>query len=99
MNFTPDGYMASPSGGTGRVTGKMSPSVGTADPASVAPAMPAAEVFKNSRRELIICFTIRLSPCDHCILKQGTQFFRPGRARRELGYPVLRQRPFHQFRN
>ena len=54
MNRMPDGYMASASGGTGRATGKMSPSAGSADLASVAASMPAAEVFKNSRRELLI---------------------------------------------
>src|ERR1700678_4845857 len=55
INFTPLGYMARPSGGTGRETGKISPSVGTADLANIAPTVPRAEAFKNSRRESGIC--------------------------------------------
>src|ERR1700722_2213218 len=54
INFTPVGYMASPSGGTGRATGKIRPSVGTPDWASVAPVSPMAVVFRNARREWVI---------------------------------------------
>ena len=52
MNFMPDGYIASASSGTGRVTGKIRPSVGSADRASVAPSMPAAEVLIQTQRNL-----------------------------------------------
>ncbi len=57
MNLTPVGYIASPSGGTGRGTGKISPSIGSADCGDCADAIrPAEETFRNSRR-------IMLSPC------------------------------------
>src|ERR1700722_2897775 len=96
MNLTPVGYIASASSGTGRSTGKIRPRVGTADLASVAPATPAAEIFRNSRRELVIFIP---SPGNHRIFKERAEFFRSGRPRREFGYAMLRQRPLHQLRN